>query len=210
MPSTPDALLEALEDGNRTALSRLGSSKSLYAATGGEIDTEPVLRAAAEAEYAAWQTFSGWADEEEQTTARDVFEACATEERDHYETVADRLEAFEPDETPALHEYLRGLESAPERLGGLLGRVLASDRSKSQLVGFFVGDADPQTAALFREFGGDLDAQRERTLEALETVCQSESDWAAAETAGTGAIEAAYGEYVESLEAMGANPKPVC
>ncbi len=209
MTSATD-LQTRLEEENRTALSRLGSSKSLYAATDGEIVTESVLQAAADAEYAAWQTLAAWADDEGNETARDHFETNAADEKRHYQTVSDRLEGYEPSETPALHQYLRSLESTPERLGGFLGRILASDRSKSQFVGFFVGDADPQTAALFREFGDDLEAQQERTLEALEEACASDDDWERAEAAGTDAIETAYQAYVESLEAMGANPKPVC
>ncbi|MFC7214377.1 rubrerythrin family protein [Saliphagus sp. GCM10025334] len=208
-----DTFLETIEDENRTPLSRLGSSKSLYAATEGDIDTEPVLRAAADAEYAAWQTFEAWVDDEPHDGARRAFAAAASDERDHYETVTDLLEDdHDPEdaETPALHEYLREREDTVSRLGSLLGRILASDRSKSQTVGFFVGSADPRTAQVFRDFGDDLETQRETTLEALSTVCESEEDWNRAKEAATGAIEAAYGEYVETLEGLGANPKPVC
>lgn len=204
-------VIEAVREENQTALSRLGSSKSLYAATGGDIDAEPVLRAAADAEYAAWRTFDGWADDEENEAAREAFETTAAEEERHYETVLDELgEEYEPDEVPALHEYLRDLDGTVERAGGLVGRTIASDRSKSQIVGFFVGDADPQTAQLFRDFGDDLNDQLDRAEELLESVCESDDDWERAEEAATGAIEAAYGEYVETLEEMGANPKPVC
>ncbi|SDK38887.1 rubrerythrin family protein [Natronorubrum texcoconense] len=207
-----EAILDAVREDNQTALSRLGSSKSLYADTGGDIDTEPVLRATADAEHAAWETFLEWADSEAHDDAREAFEATAAEEQDHYETVLDHLgdDAYEPDEIPALHEYLRGLESTVERVGGFLGRILASKRSKEQVVGYFVGDADPQTAGVFREFGDDLDAQLERAEELLEDVCESDEDRERAQEAANGAIEAAYGEYVETLEAMGANPKPIC
>ncbi|WP_114577959.1 rubrerythrin family protein [Saliphagus sp. LR7] len=203
--------VERIESENQTELSRLGSSKSLYAATEGEIDVDPVLRATADAEYAAWQTFESWAESEGDDRAREVFEATADEEQDHYETVVDELGDHDPEEgeTPALHDYLRGLGDTPERLGGLVGRTLASERSKSQVVGFFVGDADPQTAALFREFGDDLDDQLDRALDALEAACTDE-EIERAEEAATGAIGAAYEEYVEVLEGMGANPKPVC
>lgn len=208
-----EAFVERVESENQTELSRLGSSKSLYAATGGEIDVEPVLHATADAEYAAWQTFESWAENEDHDRAREVFEATAAEEEGHYETVVGELGSDhdpEEGETPALHGYLRDLEGTPERLGGLVGRTLASDRSKSQVVGFFVGDADPQTAALFREFGDDLDDQMERALDALDAVCTDEEEWDRAGETATGAIGAAYEEYVEVLEGMGANPKPVC
>ncbi|ELY46722.1 ferritin family protein [Natronorubrum sulfidifaciens] len=207
-----EAFVEAVREANQTALSRLGSSKSLYADTGGDIDTEPVLRATADAEHAAWQTFEAWADSDDHESAREVFETTATEEQSHYETVLEHLdvEEYEPDEVPALHTYLRTLESTVERTGAFIGRILASTRSKEQVVGYFVGDADPQTAGVFRAFGEDLEAQLERAEDLLEDVCNSDDDYERAQAAAAGAIEAAYDEYVDTLEAMGANPKPVC
>ncbi len=207
-----EAFVETVREDNQTALSRLGSSKSLYADTGGDIDTEPVLEATADAEYAAWQTFTEWADDERQDDVRDAFERTAEEEHDHYETVLDQLgdDEYEPTQVPALHEYLRGLDATIDRVGAYVGRVLASKRSKDQVVGYFVGDADPQTASLFREFGDELDDQLERGEELFESVCEDEADEKQALDAAGGAIEAAYDEYVENLESMGANPKPVC
>ncbi|ELY64059.1 hypothetical protein [Natronococcus jeotgali] len=205
-----EEFLETVRAENETELSRLGSSKSLYADTGGEIDTEPVLRATADAEHAAWRTFEAWADDEDDDDAREAFEATAAEERDHYETVDEKLDDYEPETVPNLHEYLRDREDTVERTGALIGRILASQRSKSQIVGYFVGDADPQTAGLFREFGDDLDGQLERATDLLEEVCPDETDRERALEAASGAIEAAYEEYVASLEELGANPKPVC
>ncbi|RZH69046.1 rubrerythrin family protein [Natrinema altunense] len=208
----PDAFVDTVSEDNQTALSRLGSSKSLYADTGGEIETEPVLEATADAEYAAWQTFREWADDEADDDARAAFETTAAEEQEHYETVDGELadDGYEPDDVPALHEYLRDQTDTVSRVGALVGRILASQRSKDQVVGYFVGDADPQTASLFRSFGEDLDDQLERATALLETVCESDADWDRAAEAATGSIQAAYDEYVETLEGMGANPKPVC
>ncbi|ELY84615.1 hypothetical protein [Natrinema altunense] len=208
----PDAFVDTVSEDNQTALSRLGSSKSLYADTGGEIETEPVLEATADAEYAAWQTFREWADDEADDDARAAFETTAAEEQEHYETVDGELadDGYEPDDVPALHEYLRDQTDTVSRVGALVGRILASQRSKDQVVGYFVGDADPQTASLFRSFGEDLDDQLERATTLLETVCESDADWDRAAEAATGSIQAAYDEYVETLEGMGANPKPVC
>ncbi|AGB36001.1 hypothetical protein [Natronococcus occultus] len=205
-----EGVLEAVRAENETELSRLGSSKSLYAETGGEIDTEPVLRATADAEYAAWRTFESWANDEDHDAAREAFETTAAEERDHYETVAEKLDGYEPETVPNLHEHLRGLEDTVERTGAFVGRILASKRSKEQVVGYFVGDADPQTAGLFREFGDDLDDQLERATDLLEAVCTDEADRERAVEAAGESIEAAYDEYVASLEELGANPKPVC
>jgi len=225
-------LHESVREDNDTALSRLGSSKSLYAATGGEMEADAVLEAAADAEHAAAATFRAWADSEddvrkttesssaahqnaqrsEDADAREAFEATASEERDHYDAVVGELDAHDPGESEpsAMQQHLRGLDSTAERAGGLLGRVLAAEKSKEQLTGFFVGQADPQTAQLFRDLKSDLDDQRDRALALLDSVCETDADWDAAKAAADAAVQSAYDEYTEQLEAMGVNPKPVC
>jgi hypothetical protein len=205
-----DEFVEAVRKENETALSRLGSSKSLYAATGGEMEPDEVFRAAADSEHAARRTFEGWADEEDDADAKELFASLAETETEHYETVAGKVDDHKPGETPALHEYLRGLDGTRARLGGFVGRTLASEKSKSQLTGFFTGQADPQTAQLFRDLKGDLDEQLEKTLPVLADECGSDDEWDEAKEAASGAISAAYEEYTESLESMGVNPKPVC
>ena len=207
---TPEEFTDAVRGDNETALSRLGSSKALYADTGGEMDDEEVLRAAATAEHHAAETYAAWAESENGETA-EAFETTATEERDHYETVVDELDAHDPGEIPAIQAYLRDLDGTVERLGGFVGRTLAAEQSKSQLTGFFVGQADPGTSQLFREMGDDLDAQLERATDRLAAECgDDENCWERAHEAATGAIQTAYEEYTERLEAMGVNPKPVC
>jgi rubrerythrin len=211
-----DEFLTTVRDENETALSRLGSSKSLYAATEGEMESAVVFRAAADAEYAASETFQQWADDEDANgSVREAFADFAEQERDHYEQVVGKLDD-DPDvdgessELPAIHECLRDLDTDPARVGGFLGRTLASEKSKEQMVGFFVGQADPQTAQLFRDLGDDLDGQIERGTELLADVCESDEDWNSALEAANGAIQTAYDEYTETLEGMGVNPKPVC
>jgi rubrerythrin len=208
----PNEFLDAVRDENETALSRLGSSKSLYAETEGEMEAETVFRAAAEAEHAASDTFQSWADDKDSDpSVRETFEEFAAQERDHYAQVVEKLDgSHEPSEVPAIHEFLRDLDGDPARVGSFLGRTLASEKSKEQMVGFFVGQADPQTAQLFRDLGDDLDEQLERGEELLAEVCDTDDDWDAALEAASGAIQAAYDEYTETLEGMGVNPKPVC
>lgn len=207
-----DAFVEAVRETNQTPLSRLGSSKYLYAATGGEIETGPVLEATAHAEHAAWKTFEGWAADESTAAAQDFFEAVAEEERGHYERVVEELgdDVGEPAGLPALHEYLRAQSETPARLGAFVGRTLASKRSKDQVVGYFVGNADPQSAELFRGFSSEVDDQLTRAASLLETLAFTEAQLDRAREAASGAIDAAYDEYVERLESMGVNPKPVC
>jgi rubrerythrin len=208
---TPEQFVETVRSANETALSRLGSSKSLYADAGGEMEPGPVLRAAADAEHHAAETYAAWADDETDGAVADAFAETADEERDHYGTVAGELDDHDPgEELPAVQVYLRDLEDTGERLGGFAGRTLAAEQSKEQLTGFFTGQADPGTASLFRGMGDDLDAQLERATALLAERCEDDEDWERAESAASGAIQAAYEEYTDRLEAMGVNPKPVC
>jgi len=196
---------------NETALSRLGSSKSLYADTEGEMEPEPVLRAAARAEFHAAETFADWADDEGNGNARGVWEHVASVEGEHYEAVLGELDE-EPDleEVPEIQQYLRSLDDTVERAGALVGRTLAADKSKEQMTGFFTGQADPMTASTFRELRGDLDDQLERAVDLLDAICEGDADWERAADAADEAIQVAYEAYTESLEQMGVNPKPVC
>ena len=207
---TPKEFIDAVRTENKTALSRLGSSKSLYADTRGEMNADDVLAAAATAEHHAAETYEAWADSESGDVA-EAFAETAEEERAHYETVAGELDHHDPGEAPAIQAYLRGLDGTVERLGGFVGRTIAAEKSKEQVTGFFVGDADPQTAALFRGMGDDLDAQMERAESLLAAECgDDDACWDRALEAANGAIDAAYDEYTDALESMGVNPKPVC
>ena len=205
-----ETFVETVRDDAETALSRLGSSKSLYADTAGEMEPDAVLDAAATAEFHAAETYGTWADAEDGDVA-EAFAEAAREERDHYDTVAGELDDHEPGEVPAIQSSLRDLDGTVERLGGFVGRTLAAEQSKTQVTGFFVGNADPQTAGLFRSMGDDLDAQLERATALLAAECgDDENAWSRAREAAVGAIEAAYDEYTDRLESMGVNPKPVC
>jgi len=206
----PEQLLEEVRGANKTALSRLGSSKALYADTMGEMEGKDVLTAAATAEHHAAETYETWAETSESDAAA-AFAATAEEERDHYETVAAELDDHEPGEVPAIQSYLRDLDGDVERVGGFVGRTLAAEKSKEQATGFFVGDADPQTARLFRGMGDDLEAQLDRATDLLADRCGDDEEcWERARDAASGAIQAAYEEYTQRLEGMGVNPKPVC
>ncbi|MFC6725872.1 transcription antitermination protein, partial [Halobium palmae] len=80
----------------------------------------------------------------------------------------------------------------------------------SQMVGFFVGDADTSTADTFRDVKDDLDAEIDEAVETLGEVCVRDEDWDAAREAASAVLEAAYDDYVETLEGMGVEPKNVC
>ncbi len=205
-----EEFIDTVRAENETELSRLGSSKSLFADTDGDMNAEDVLTAAATAEHHAAETYGQWADAESGDIA-EAFAETEREERSHYETVVGELDEHEPGDAPAIQAYLRDLDDAEARLGGFVGRTIAAEKSKTQITGFFVGDADPQTAGLFRDMGDDLDAQLSRAAELLDAECGDDDErWSRALEAANGAIESAYDEYTHALESMGVNPKPVC
>ncbi len=210
--SDSDDIVSTIRRACETELSRLGSSRALYAITDGEIDTDPVLRAAAEAENAAWKTFEQWAADETTEEVATFFGELAETERRHYETVCAELgeDVSTPDGPPPMHIFLREQTDTIDRLGAFLGRTVASAASKSQIVGYFVGNADPGTADVFRGFGEDLDDQLEAGTTLLEKNIDSVDERERAIEAGTGAIEMAYEEYVDTLTELDVNPKPVC
>ena len=208
-----NTFVDDVRSDNKTALSRLGSSKALYAETGGDIEAETVLRAAAVAEDTARETFGLWADDETDEKSAELFADLADQEADHYERVAAKLDdapGAGDAELSAIQEALRGFESTVERVGGLVGRCLVAKKSKEQYTGYFVGDADPRTASVFRDLGGDVEDQRDRAAELIEAVCENDADVDRAREAAGEAIQAAYDEYTDALESMGVNPKPVC
>jgi len=93
-------------------------------------------------------------------------------------------------------------------LGALLGHALVSVKTLDQVVGFFVGNADPQTADTFRGMRDAAADRRDRTAEAIAGL--DEADHNRAFDAASNVVEAAYEEYVDHLESIGVNPKPVC
>lgn len=217
---TPEEFADEVREEAETPLSRLGSSKSLYADTMGEMEESAVLEAVADAEHAAAETFAAWADEasgssddgDGQDATSSAFREAADAARDRYDTVLGELgeDEYQPGDVPTIQEYLRGLDDPIARLGGLVGHALVADRKTNQVTGFFTGQADPRTASTFREMGEDFDAQLDTATERLVTVCSSDVEFDRAIEAATDAVQAAYDEYFERLESMGVSPKPVC
>jgi len=195
-------LLDAIEQEGQTELSRLGSSKSLYADTEGDMDTEPVLRAAADSAAAATETFEGWDGA--------VFADAAERAREHYDDIVDELDEHEAGDSPAVATALTDADGDIERLGATVGWALVVERKSTQSSGYFTGQAQPGTASTFRSFGNDYEAIREATLDALDEQCDSKDEYERAAEAAATVIQAAYDEYFETLESLGMNPKPVC
>jgi hypothetical protein len=201
--------LEQVRSENQTALSRLGSSKSLYALTGGELNKEGVLTVAADLSRTSSALFADWDDTDVAALAQE-FATVAGEEESWAETAADKL-GEEPEQTDLVFYDTLGECTTPvERAAGLLGHTLVAKKIQEQLVGFFIGQADPKTSQTFRDYGTDLDDRRGRALDALETACTEDADWDTALASAKRVIDSAYEVYTKRLEDMGVNPKPVC
>ncbi len=200
---TADALIDAVRDDQQTELSRLGSSKTLYADTRGEMEPDAIHAAAAAREDAAADTFEAWADDESDDTAGDLFADAAAE-------ADDRLGDTDPaDRDFSMHDALGALDTTVERLGGLVGWTLVDKKVKEQLTGFFTGQADPQTASTYRSAGSEVETLREDAADLLDETGEGD-DWETAESAAIDVVAAAYDDYVETLEELGVNPKDVC
>ena len=197
-------LVDAVEADYQTELSRLGSSKSIYADTGGDLNPDRVLGAMADATHHAGATLAAWA---ESGDADDVFADAADRLETQYAAIPGELDGHEPGDEPVAVAEMGAADDLASRYGALVGWSLVAQRKAGQVTGYFTGQADPQTAGLVREFGEDFEAVR---AAALEAIAAQSLDAAAAATAAGDVVEAAYDEYVATLEAQGVNPKPVC
>lgn len=207
-----ESFREAIEAEKRTELDRIGSEKLLVALTDATLERETVLGVAANAEYAAAETFRQWVDDEQAEPACDAFQTVADQEQDHYERVIAHLDAHEPpDAGGPLHSYLRGLEGTVERIGaGLVGRPLVSERSHTQVISFFVNEPDEELADLFRDLKTETREELSCGQSLLEEYCETEEDWNRARATAGYAIQVAYDDYADSLRGMGLDPKPLC
>lgn len=208
-----DSFLDTLEQSKATQLSRLGSNNLLVALTNAELETPVVLRVAANSENAARNTFHEWAESETDDDAREAFEHVAVQEDEHYDRVVAELDDpdFEPADGGAMHTYLRGRDDTVERLAaGLVGRGLVSVRSHTQIISFFVNEADENRANLFRDLKRETQEEVDLGLELLAELCEGEDDWERAQMVAEYVIQLAYDDYADSLRGMGLDPKPVC
>ncbi|MXR40985.1 rubrerythrin family protein [Halobaculum sp. WSA2] len=217
-----EAFRERVESAKATELDRIGSNKLLIALTDATLESDAVLRAAADSEHAAHNTFAAWADEAGggdddvgDEGAAELFEWLAERERDHRERVLDSLADLGVDHDPVdggtMHEYLRAREDPVERVAaGTVGRGLVSDRSHLQIVSFFVNEGDEPRADLFRDLRAETEEELKRGLTLLEDACETEEDWERARMVAEYVIRIAYDDYADALTGMGIDVKPVC
>jgi len=202
--------LDDLRDDHETELSRLGSSKAVYAFTAGEMDGDAVRAATARELDSIASVLAGWAKEADGDAAA-RFDEVATFAAEAAEELAVEAPAVEPGgPTPVTAEALEPLGDEVERAAGLTAALLVFGTLSEQLVGFFVGDADRAGAATFRELRDELRDQRDSAAELLAERVDAEPDRAVADETATAVVTAAYDWYVGTLEGMGVEPKNVC
>jgi hypothetical protein len=212
----PASFRESVESAKATELNRLGSQKLLLALTDAELDRPTVMRVAADSENAARNTFEAWTTDENDPAAREAFAQVADEEADHYDRVLsamadDTREGYDPADGGTLHSYLRGRDDAVERVAaGLVGRGIVASKTHLQLISFFVNEQDETRANLFRELRAETEDRIDDGLALLADLCETDEDWARAQTVAEYVVQVAYDDYADSLEGMGLDPKPIC
>ena len=202
---TDATIQDDLEDEYETELSRLGSSKALYALTAGEMETGAVLAGLAESSAAAAETFEEWADDDLHDAHDELFEAAAETAREHVERIAGAAGDELGDAPEQVGDVLSVQDDPDARFGALLAWTMVVDRTLSQAVGFFVGNADSRGADLFRDLRADLDELRVAATERLD-----DADRGVVLAAANQVVEAAYDQYVQTLTELGVKVKPVC
>ncbi len=202
--------LDDLRDEHETELSRLGSSKAVYALTGGEMDGEAVREGTARELHTVASVLEEWAEAADGDVAT-LFSEVATFTADTANTLDEA--SAPPQDTEVTNitaEALEGLDEEPARIAGLAAALLVVGKLSEQLVGYFVGDADRAGAQEFREIRDQLQTSRDDAAEQLETRVSHGAESTAAHEAASDVVESAYDWYVETLEAMGVEPKNVC
>jgi hypothetical protein len=195
-----------------TELGRLGSEKAVVAATGAQLETGPVLSAAARLLDGGADTLAAWTDEVEHEAARAAFTDAAGSLADHRDAILGIDDDASADgDVPYVVDELRTAERTPERVAaGLVALPLVADRLLLQVINFLVNEGARGAADTVREARSDLQAMPEDAADLLDDVCDDDGDWVTAQQAATDAIGTAYDEYAERLEEMGLDPKPVC
>lgn len=205
------ALLDSVRTERETELNRLGSEKSLLAATEARLEPDPVLVTAATILQTARDGLADWADEVTDETAAEALRTTADALDGAVATVTAEMEG-ESDDIAALESPFLSLDAAGdiERVAaGTIGVPLVLDRLFLQVVSFFVNEAENDRADLFRDLRADTDAMLATGTNALDELCTGD-DWDRAETSATAVVDAAYDDYAERLDAMGFDPKPIC
>lgn len=191
---------EAVEEAKAAELDSLGSEELPIALAGAEPERGAVLRAAADSEHAAGETFRRWADDESDAEAREAFADVADQEDDHRRRVLDALDGtYDPNDGGPLHTYLRGRGGTVKRIaGGMIARPLVSLRTHARLTDFFADRGEEATADLFRDLRDETEAVMDRGLSMLADR-RDDEDCETARMVAEYTIRVAYDDHEDAL-----------
>lgn len=189
-----------------TQLDRLSGDKVLLAATGATLEREVVVGALRRGLREAADWGETWAMEADDTVAPILQDAA-----EGFQAADDTLAGGgDPLAGPTLLAH-GDPESGLARSGACgVAAPLVLDGLGLQGVSFFVNEADTARADRCRAVRDTLAETRETVTTALESVSEDEADREAVTRGAIAAVEATYARYVETLEEMGLNPKPIC
>jgi hypothetical protein len=205
-----DGLRAAVEAEHADALSLLGSPDLLVGLSGGGPDPDPdpdpdpaaLLRAAADSEYAAHETFHEWAGAAADPGLHGTFAEVANQEAEHFRRVRAAMAAPEDHDAERagpMHAYLRGREDPIQQVaGGMVGRTLVSLRTHGRLIDFFDAAADRDRAALFRDLRDETATCLDEGLATLDERAEGD-DWAAAEAVAGYTVRLAADDLRDAL-----------
>ncbi len=200
--------VDEVESTAGTELDRLGSEKSLIAATDANLEADAVLGVVADDLATARRVLDEWADAADDPDVADALAAAAS----HFEDATDEVTAHldrEPAADADVEDYLAGADDDLDRAGaGLLGVPLVLDRTLLQVVSFFVNEAATSEADLARDIRATCDEVLDLGRELLAD--REETERERAKSAAVDVIRDAYDDYVETLDGMGLDPKPIC
>jgi hypothetical protein len=202
-------LVENIRQERQTELERLGSDKALLAATNADLESRTVLAVVAATTGSLRETFDSWAGAADGDVA-DAFAAAAETTGETTDTLQAELDDGAA-EGPASVAVLETFEAERARIGGgLIGHGLVFDRLLLQVINFFVNEADERHADQFRDVRAAANGRIQSGAALLDDVIEREPDWDRPAAAAHQVVEAAYEEYVETLNGLGIDPKPVC
>jgi hypothetical protein len=204
-------LVDEVREARRTELDRLKSEKALLAATAADLSGRTVLRTVALSLSGLRSTLEGWAAEADAGPASEAFADAAVTLGAECERVVAELDAEPSGDPPVPIPTVRAFDRPPERVGAaFVGHGLVFDGLLLQAVSFFVNEAETRRADLVRGLRSAATDRVGDGASALDSLCADDGDWERARAAATGAVDAAYADYAETLDGMGIDPKPVC